>query len=104
MKWTCPECGTDIELEEDGSVKIFPLNYYSNSLAEKKYCKLCGSELGSAKKYLPNPNEIVIYPYEVTPYPNNPNLGEICVYAGPVYTPSITWSSESITVDAETIK
>lgn len=102
MKWTCPECGTDIELEEDGSVKIYPLNYYSNSLSSKVYyCKLCGSEVGSAKKYLPNPNEI---PYKRTPYPNNPNLGEICVYAGPEYTPPITWSSESITLDAETIK
>lgn len=105
MKWTCPECGTDIELEEDGSVKIYPLRCYSNSLSSKShYCKLCGSDVGSAEKYLPNPNEIVIYPYERTPYPNNPNLGEICVYAGPVYTPSITWSSESITLDAEPVK
>ncbi|MBO7080363.1 MAG: hypothetical protein J6W64_11325 [Bacilli bacterium] len=45
MKWTCPDCNTDIELEGDGSVKIFPLRYYSNSLVGKKYCKLCGSEL-----------------------------------------------------------
>jgi hypothetical protein len=81
MKWTCPDCNTDIELEEDGSVKIFPLNYYSNSLAGKKYCKLCGSELGDDKKYLP---------LDYQKYPNLPRINDICVYAGP--NPAI-WSN-----------
>lgn len=102
MKWTCPECGTDIELEEDGSVKIYPLRYYSNSLSSKAYyCKLCGSEVGSADKYLPTPNEVVTYPYKRAPYPNIPNLTNVCVYAGPEYTPSVTWRSKSFTLNAE---
>lgn len=71
VTWSCPHCGHEYRVAEDGSVMIYPLNVYRT----KNSCEFCGAIKNAGLKKITIPTRPI--------YPNHPDLTSIAVYAAP---------------------
>ena len=83
VTWSCPHCGHEYRVAEDGSVMIYPLNVYRT----KNSCEFCGAIKNAGFEKINMPTR-PIYP--------NPYLEGVAAYAGPDPSPTFIpyWQAE----------